>query len=255
MDGQSQRLEKSRERSNCENARLKVKEERPKLKMIKQISIYRVQKSSRKNKPDKVSFPLSSFLFPLMAVVLSGCMVGPDYEKPEVDTPAAWRYEVSEAADTVNTAWWRQFDDPVLDELVDEALQNNKDVRIAVARVEEFSARVDITRSGLFPQVGYTGGAERNQTSLETVGSLPPGISRTNDLYNAALNVGWELDIWGKIRRATEAARAELLASEESKRTVILSLVSAVASSYISLRTLDKQLVIATDTLATRKDT
>lgn len=223
--------------------------------MIKQISIYRVQKSSRKNKPDKVSFPLSSFLFPLMAVVLSGCMVGPDYEKPEVDTPAAWRYEVSEAADTVNTAWWRQFDDPVLDELVDEALQNNKDVRIAVARVEEFSARVDITRSGLFPQVGYTGGAERNQTSLETVGSLPAGISRTNDLYNAALNVGWELDIWGKIRRATEAARADLLASEESKRTVILSLVSAVASSYISLRTLDKQLVIATDTLATRKDT
>ena len=190
-----------------------------------------------------------------MAVVLSGCMVGPDYEKPEVDTPAAWRYEVSEAADTVNTAWWRQFDDLVLDELVDEALDNNKDVRIAVARVEEFSARVDITRSGLFPQVGYTGGAERNQSSLETVGSLPPGISRTNDLYNAALNVGWELDLWGKIRRATEAARADLLASEEAKRTVILSLVSAVASSYISLRTLDRQLEIAKETLATRKDT
>ena len=223
--------------------------------MTKLIAIYKEHIASRKNKPGKVFFPLSSFLFPFLILSLSGCMVGPDYEKPEVDTPAAWRFEVSEAADTINTAWWRQFDDPVLDELVDEALQNNKDVRIAVARVEEFSARVDITRSGLFPQVGYTGGAERNQTSLETVGGLPSGISRTNDLYNAALNVGWELDIWGKIRRATEAARADLLASEESKRTVILSLVSAVASSYISLRTLDRQLEIAKETLATRKDT
>ena len=201
------------------------------------------------------SFHLSPFILPLIALVLSGCMVGPDYVKPEVDTPATWRYEVTEAADTINTAWWQQFNDPVLDELVEEALDYNKDVRIAVARVEEFSARVDITRSGLFPQVGYTGGAERNQTSLETVGSLPSGISRTNDLYNAALNVGWELDLWGKIRRATEAARADLLASEEAKRTVILSLVSTVASSYISLRTLDRQLEIAKETLATRKDT
>lgn len=222
--------------------------------MIKQISIYREQKSSRKNKPGKVFFPLSSLLFPLMVVVLSGCMVGPDYAKPEVDTPAAWRYEVSEAADTVNTAWWQQFNAPVLDELVEEALNYNKDVRIAVARVEEFSARVDITRSGLFPQIGYAGGAERNKTSLDTV-AVPSGISRTNDLYNAALNVGWELDLWGKIRRATEAARADLLASEEAKRTVILSLVSTVASSYISLRTLDRQLEIAKETLATRKDT
>jgi len=222
--------------------------------MIKQISINREQKSCRKNKPGKFFFPLSSLLFPLMAVVLSGCMVGPDYAKPEVDTPAAWRYEVTDVADTINTAWWQQFNDPVLDELVEEALDYNKDVRIAVARVEEFSARVDIVRSGLFPQVGYAGGAERNKSSLDTV-AVPAGVSRTNDLYNASLNVGWELDLWGKIRRATEAARADLLATEEAKRTVILSLVSAVASSYISLRTLDRQLEIAKETLDTRKDT
>ena len=222
--------------------------------MIKQISIYKEQKSSRKNKPEKVSFPLSPFLFPLMAIVLSGCMVGPDYEKPDVDTPAAWRYQINDAADTINTTWWKQFGDPVLDQLVEDALDNNKDVRIAAARVEEFSARVDITRSGLFPQVGYTGGAERNQSSLDTVTGVPSGISRTNDLYNASLNVGWELDLWGKIRRATEAARANLLASEEAKRTVILSLVSTVANSYISLRTLDRQLEIAKETLASRKN-
>ena len=116
-----------------------------------------------------------------MAVVLSGCMVGPDYVKPEVDTPAAWRFEVTDVADTVNTAWWQQFNDPVLDELVEEALDYNKDVRIAVARVEEFSARVDIVRSGLFPQVGYLGGAERSKTSLDTV-AVPAGVSRTTVL-------------------------------------------------------------------------
>ena len=87
-----------------------------------------------------------SLVLSLTLLFLSGCMVGPDYEKPEVDTPAEWRYQVTDAADTVNTAWWKQFNDPVLDELIDEALANNKDVRIAAARVEEFAARVDITR-------------------------------------------------------------------------------------------------------------
>jgi multidrug efflux system outer membrane protein len=176
--------------------RLKIKDEGP-----------RAKEPSRRG-----SFPLSSFLFPLIALALSGCMVGPDYEKPEVDTPAEWRYQVTDAADTVNTAWWQQFDDPVLDQLVEDALDNNKDVRIAAARVEEFAARVDITRSGLFPQFGYGGSADRSKTSLDTVAGVPAGISRTNDLYNASLNVGWELDLWGKIRRATEAARANLLA-------------------------------------------
>ncbi|GBE08131.1 outer membrane protein OprM precursor [bacterium BMS3Abin11] len=205
----------------------------------------------------RVSFPLSPFLlssFFLFTLGLSGCMVGPDYEKPEVDTPAAWRFQVTDAADTVNTAWWNQFNDPVLDQLVEDALDNNKDVRIAAARVEEFAARVNIARSGLFPQFGYNGSADRSKASLDTVSGVPAGISRTNDLYNASLNVGWELDLWGKIRRATEAARAELLASEEARRTVILSLVTTVASSYIGLRTLDRQLEIAKRTLKIRKD-
>ncbi len=189
-----------------------------------------------------------------MVLSLSGCMVGPDYEKPEVDTPAAWRFQVVNAADTVNTAWWKQFDDPVLDALVDDALDNNKDVRIAAARVEEFAARVNIARSGLFPQFGYGGSADRSKTSLDTVSGVPAGISRTNDLYNASLNVGWELDLWGRIRRATEAARADLLASEEARRTVILSLVTTVATSYIGMRALDRQLEIAKRTLKIRRD-
>jgi multidrug efflux system outer membrane protein len=202
------------------------------------------------------SFPLSPFLLSsFFLVALSGCMVGPDYEKPQVDIPAAWRYQVTDAADTVNTAWWKQFDDPVLDQLVEDALDQNKDVRIAAARVEEFAARVDITRSGLFPQFGYSGAADRSKASLDTLSGVPAGVSRTNTLYNAGLGVGWELDLWGKVRRASEAARADLLAQEESRRVIILTLVSTAASSYIGLRTLDRQLEIALRTLSTRKDT
>jgi len=122
-------------------------------------------------------------------------------------------------------------------------LANNKDVRIAAARVEEFAARVDITRAGFYPQIGYDGAASRNR---------PAGSSRINDSYLASLNVGWELDVWGRIRRATEASRAQLLAEEEVRRTVITTLVSSVASSYINLRSLDRQLEIAVRTLESR---
>jgi multidrug efflux system outer membrane protein len=181
-------------------------------------------------------------------------MVGPDYEKPEVDVPVEYRFEYGQATDVVNTSWWGRFNDPQLYELVDEALRNNRDVRIAAARVEEFAARVDIARSGLYPQFGYGGTANRSKASLDTGSSIPQDISRTSDIYNAGINVGWELDFWGKIRRATEAARANLLAQEEARRTVILTLVSTVSASYIDLLSLDEQLEVARRTIKARKD-
>ena len=187
-------------------------------------------------------------VFIIALTTVTGCTVGPDYVKPDVDIPDDWRYGIEDASGTVNARWWEQFDDPVLDALINEALVNNKDVRIAAARVEEFAARVDITRSGFYPQVGYDGAAGRNRSPLETAA----GGSRINDSYLAALNVGWELDVWGRIRRATEAARAQLLAEEEVRRTVILTLVSSVAGSYINLRNLDRQLEIAIRTLQSR---
>ena len=183
---------------------------------------------------------------------VTGCTVGPDYVKPELDIPEDWRFRIEDATGTVNTQWWEQFNDPVLDALINEALVNNKDVRIAAARVEEFAARVDITRAGFYPQIGYDGSAGRNSTSLDAAAGLPAGTSRINDSYLAALNVGWELDVWGRIRRSTEAARAQLLAAEEGRRTVILTLVSAVASSYTNLLSLDRQLEISIHTLETR---
>ena len=137
-----------------------------------------------------VNRKISFYLFPFtLSLLLSGCMVGPDYEKPEVDVPVEYRFEFGEAAEVANSAWWDRFNDPLLYELVDEALRNNRDVRIAAARVEEFTARVDIARSGLYPQFGYGGAASRSKVSLET-GGVPEGISRTNDLYNAGINVG-----------------------------------------------------------------
>ena len=193
-------------------------------------------------------------LLPALTLTLSACMVGPDYQKPEADIPDKWRVEYQQAAEVANTSWWYRFNDAVLDDLIETALENNRDIRIAAARVEEFAALVDVTRSGLFPQIGYDGTADRSKTSLDTVNGLPQGISRTNDLYNATLNVGWELDIWGKIRRATESARANLLAQEEARRTVILSLVTAVATGYVDLRSLDRQLEIAIRTRKSRAD-
>ena len=182
----------------------------------------------------------------LILVLLSACAVGPDYEKPETNTPETWRFTDAQASDVVNTQWWTQFGDPVLDQLVDEALQSNLDVRTAAARVEQFAARLNITRSDFFPQVGYGVSGDRQGISDNNANGL--GIDSISTSYQATINVGWELDVWGRIRRASEASRAQLLAAEESRRTVILSLVSSVATSYVTLRRLDRQLEIAIQT-------
>jgi multidrug efflux system outer membrane protein len=182
----------------------------------------------------------------LILLFLAACAVGPDYEKPEIDTPEAWRFTAEEASDVVNTQWWNQFEDPVLNELIDEALRANLDVRTAAARVEQFAARLNITRSDFFPQVGYGVSGDRSGISDNRAAGL--GIDSIATSYEATINVGWELDVWGRIRRASEASRAQLLAAEESRRTVIMSLVSSVATSYVSLRRLDRQLKIAIQT-------
>jgi multidrug efflux system outer membrane protein len=186
-------------------------------------------------------------------IPLFGCTVGPDYVRPEVDSPEDWRVDYQSAADYSNTRWWEQFNDPVLNNLIEIALQENRDVRIAAARVEEFAARVDIFRSGFFPQLGYDGNASRNRASRESFGGVSVGDRTYND-YAATINLSWELDLWGRIRRATEAARADLLAEEETRRAVILTLVSSVATTYVILRQLDRQLEVSLETLKARAE-
>jgi multidrug efflux system outer membrane protein len=177
--------------------------------------------------------------------VLGGCVIGDDYRRPALDLPEKFRFEDLEARDVANTKWWEQFEDPALDELIVSALANNLDVRIAAARVEEFYGALGVTRSALFPQVGTDFVAAREL--------IPPATSAT-DRFQADVFAAWELDVFGRLRRLTEAARADLLASEEGRRFAVLSLISAVATGYIALRTLDAQVDIARRTVTSRED-
>jgi len=194
------------------------------------------------------------FFLSLVVAVLSGCMVGPDYVRPTVDAPQNWRIEEKEARDLANTSWWEQLQDPVLNDLIASSLKENKDLLIATARVEEFAGRYGFVRADLFPQVAAGAGYDRQRVSGSGPNPSPNGTQFTYDTYQTTLNASWELDIWGRIRRSTEAARAELLASEEGRRAVILSLVSSVAISYVNLRDLDRQLEIARNTVKTRAE-
>ena len=181
-------------------------------------------------------------------ICVAGCMVGPDYKRPAVDIPQSFRFEDKEAKDLANTAWWEQFEDPVLNDLIQIALRENKDLKIAVARIGQFVGRYVTTRSALFPQIGAgasVGGERITETGLPPTGHLK---GNPNDAWSIFLNANWEIDVWGKIRRATEAARGGILSSEEGRRTVILSLVSAVASAYIDLRDADREMEISAKT-------
>ena len=186
----------------------------------------------------------------LAAMAAAGCTVGPDYVRPEVDTPAAWRIDFPKAAEVANTKWWEQFGDPVLNDLIETALRENQDVRIAAARVDQFVGALATTRSQFFPQLVYGADASTNQASREGFPSIPAPVDREFDLYQAALGASWQVDLFGRVRRLSEAAQARVYASEQAQRGVVLSVVTGVATSYITLRGLDRQREIAEATAA-----
>jgi len=185
---------------------------------------------------------------------LAGCAVGPDYQRPAMEVPAKYRFEDAAARETANVAWWALFKDPELARLIGIALAENKSVLIAAARVEEFYGRYGVQRGQQFPQVAVQGQAGSQRLSRVSTPAIPGPTDITNDFYTIDLGVSFELDLWGRLRRATEAARADLLAAEENRRTVILGLVSAVATSYVNLLNLDQQLEISRLTMATRAE-
>ncbi len=187
----------------------------------------------------------------LLCCAAGGCMFGPNYSHPDVQTPAAYRYAPSEAAAAADVEWWKTMGDPVLDGLIAEALANNQTVKIAAANVEQAAAVLSTTRSAFFPQVGYQGAAGRQKLSQNTLALLPRGVPNPSDNYQALAGASWEIDLWGRVRRLSEAAEANLLATDEARRGVILSLVGTVANSYLALRGLDEQLVMAGRTLKT----
>jgi multidrug efflux system outer membrane protein len=179
----------------------------------------------------------------------SACVQGPNYEKPTVEVPAAYRYQLP-AEVVQQQSWWNAYSDPQLDALVQEALANNRDLRIASARVDEFSAILAGTRSQGLPQVGYGLSANRSRASEQII---PDIVDPKSTTFTAALSASWEIDLWGRIRRETEAARANLLATEEARRGVTLTLISSVISTYITLLDFDAQVRIATATAEGRK--
>ena len=193
----------------------------------------------------------TSYLSLVALLALNGCLLGPNYERPAVDAPPAFRFAESDAKDLVNTAWWEQFQDPALNALIATALADNKDVKIAAARVEQFLGQFVTTRSQLFPQVAAGFDAQRQRVPLGST-QLPAGVGPVFNQFQTTLSASWEIDFFGKLRRQTEAARASLLASEEGRRATILTLVASVASSYVNLLSLDRQLDIAKSTAASR---
>lgn len=186
--------------------------------------------------------------------LLTGCAVGPNYKQPPVTVPDVYRDVQGPPAPTASLAdqpWWDVFGDPVLKQLIDEALAGSYDVRLAAERVNEARARAGIARSEFFPQIGYGAQWSRGRSSV----FVPPFSTATGNINDVNVNFGWELDIWGRIRRLNEAAKAQYLASEDARRGVLLSLVSDVAIVYFTLRGLDEQLVIAKDTVASFQQT
>lgn len=181
----------------------------------------------------------------LVACLLSGCVVGPDYVKPTIEVPSAYRFgqEIPAPIDGDTKGWWQGFGDPQLNALVVEGVNANHDLRIAALRVEEFAARVTAARSAAFPQVGYGGGVSRQGL----------GDANSNKTYSALLSASWEIDLWGRIRRESEATRANLLATDEARAGIELTVVSAIVSGYITLLDLDQRLRIAESTVEGRR--
>lgn len=173
----------------------------------------------------------------------------PVYERPIVEAPENWSTPLS-AENAVDIGWWDQFADPMLDCLIDRALCNNQDLKVAIARVDQFQAQLGISKSKLFPQLSGGGLGSREKIS-ESITALPPGIGSIFNTFGLLLNASYLVDLWGEVRSGVEAASHQWLASIEARRTVVLGLVSSVASSYFQLRQYDKQLEVS---LATQKD-
>ena len=179
--------------------------------------------------------------------LLSGCAVGPNYKRPIIDSPAAFRAE-SQATNGPypELAWWEVYKDETLQALIREALTNNYDLRIAMARVEQERALAMQARSQFVPSVNYNANVSRGRNFVFDTSF--PNNGATSSSAATTLNAFWEVDLWGRVRRLNESARAQFLASEEARRGVRLTLVSDVATSYFQLLELDQEIEIASRT-------
>jgi outer membrane protein, multidrug efflux system len=195
----------------------------------------------------------------MLMVLLSGCMVGPDYQRPAVTTPDSFRGASAaippDQQSIGELKWFEVFQDEQLQELIRTALQQNYDLRDAVARVDAARANLGITQADQYPNFGIGAEVPSRELSRQGEFTIPRGTSRQRTFGSVFLDLfSFEIDIWGRLRRATEASRADLLASDWNRKAVVTTLISDVATSYFSLLELDLELEIAKNTLATRSE-
>jgi multidrug efflux system outer membrane protein len=185
------------------------------------------------------------------AVLSAGCSVQPKYERPAVELPEAWKQTAPRFAE--DGRWWRIYHDASLESVIDEAFANNADLLVAAARVDEARALLRESQSFFFPRIDAQGSASRQQISQRTATS-PPGIPREFSSYRGALELSYEVDLFGRLRAGTDAARAELAADEAARDAVRLALAAQVTKSYFSLRSFDEQVNLTRQTLSLRED-
>jgi len=184
------------------------------------------------------------------SLLLVSCTVGPDYKRPDLDLPKD--DGVTQSSATAPQKWWSVFGDPVLDRMVDEALAANYDLKAAAARIENARGRLAIARAPLTPDVGVRGSVSRDRASALGSVPIPPDFLETKT-HRLELAASWELDFWGKYRRGSEAARAELVATEAGQEAIRLSLIGEVVRGYFALEALDRRLDVAERTLTGRE--
>jgi len=187
----------------------------------------------------------------LIALVasLAGCVLGPDYQRPAIETPEQFEQRIAEGASIANLPWWQLFQDEQLQSLITVALEENKNLAIATARVEETRARLGFVRADQYPRLDGQAGVGRGNTAEQFI----PGAG-VQDSYVVSAQLSYEVDLYGRLRRQTESAQQELLASEEARRTVLTSLIADVATTYFLIRDLDQRRDIAARTLAARRE-
>ena len=183
----------------------------------------------------------------ILVIVLSSCSFGPDFQKPTVETPDSFMYDSLKVDSLTNLKWWDLFEDPVLDTLIVTSLRQNRDLRIAASRIVEARAALGFTKADQYPKIDITAGATR--------GNYFNGIqlSDENSNFYVAAPLSWEIDFWGKFRRATESSRAQLMASEYSLRTVQISLITEVVGVYFQMLDYTKRIEISRETLQSRE--
>jgi multidrug efflux system outer membrane protein len=203
---------------------------------------------------------VASLVVASLALAGAGCALGPNYARPAVPTSPTWReIPVAEAQSLANTAWWELFDDPQLQELVRIALIENKDLKIAVERIEEARARYGFTKADLWPKLDANATAGRLRFNSGSLIHTPEGDQTASEatetaFYAVTADVSWEIDFFGRIRRATESQQALFLGTQEARRSAVLTLVADVARAYFELRDADSRLEIARHTIESRRE-